>query len=230
MKDLIDHFKEVPGAISVTEAVALHQVIKNNIIPYFEYGVDLGAHAGKSSCIAANALSGICSHFYMVDPLYDMDNPAVWRDTQGTSPKNYYFGRGNYNEIVITNVKKFSHDIEISLEGIPSTEFLSKCPMLGYVFVDTDNHNENLASREADLIKPKLIKGGLLVFHDYMNQFSGISYVFDRLNDGKNFEQIKVDWEEIYKMVDELGGEEGNDSWHIYEGIKPNFIGFLRRI
>ena len=231
-KEIIDHFKKLPGAISVYEAVALYMTITNECKIQFTYGADLGSYAGKSSCIGSAALSEInaCTHFFLVDPLYgDKDDPYTWRHTRGGNPRSYHFDQPNANEIILADASKFSKLIH-SLEGVPSVEFLEKCPPLGYVFIDTDDHSEVTITGELAFIKNKLLPGGIIGFHDYGNQCTAIILAANKLVSSGEYEQLEIDWLRINQLADELGGEEGNDTWQNYPDIKKiNFLGCIRK-
>lgn len=225
-------FKEIQGAISVTEAAHLYLILSEfRVTMSFEYAADLGAHAGKSTSIASYALGNSCANFFLVDPLYDKDNPDVWKSTTGTSSRNYYFDQNDYNNTILNRAKEFNPNMNFFLEGIPSEEFLNKCPMLGYCFVDTDDHNATIIGKEIALLKEKMLIGGILAFHDYGNQFVPIYEAANGLVKSGLFEMVKPDMDEVNKLVDLVGGEKGNDSWHIYDSIpRPNFVGCFRRI
>lgn len=232
-QELIDHFKSIPGALSVTEAVALYLIITNNSFPSMQYAIDLGSHAGKSSCIGASALTaaGVQGHFIMVDPLYDADNPEVWKDSVGTSPRNFYCDYPDFLKKTHSNVAKYS-DLLIALHGKSSEQFLRDDPSmrLGYVFIDSDDHNISIVKREIDLLNPKMLNGGIIIFHDYGNQFYGPIDQANKLVASGEYELISIDWGKISGIVDVLGGEKGNDSWHLYDtNPRPNYLGAIRK-
>ena len=232
MKDLIDHFKKIPGAISVYEAVGLYLTIINECKIKFTYGADLGSYAGKSSCVGSAALSEInaCTHFCLVDPLYgDKDNPYTWRHTRGGNPRSWHFDQPNANEIILADASKFSK-LTHSLAGVPSVEFLESCPPLGYIFIDTDDHGPETIAEELAFIKNKLLPGGIIAFHDYGNQYSAPLLAAEKLVASGEYEQLEIDWPRINQLGDEYGGEEGNNSWQVYAEIpKTNFLGCVRR-
>ena len=82
---LLNFFKTIPGAISVTEAIALYKIIQTYLITDNkpnETFIDFGSYAGKSSLVAIAALSSINKegHFFMVEPIYNQHHKTIKED------------------------------------------------------------------------------------------------------------------------------------------------------
>lgn len=221
--ELLTSFKQTPGAVSVTEAIGLTQVIAD--YPPIQGGVfvDLGSNAGKSSMIAAAAFSNIGSNgtFYLVDPLYGDD--VRWHQWAYAANK----------QVFLTSMYKrlttFS-SLQFTLAPMESTTFLTKFAernfRIDYCFVDSGDHGPELLNKEIDLLLPLLNDNALLIFHDYGNQFIAVSSAYAQLLE-KGYRKVEIDWEPIKQFVKDDSLEKGNDSWHCLNVECPNFIGAL---
>jgi len=227
---LINFFKPIQGAISVAEAVAMYYTILNNCKLKFQYAADLGSNFGKSSCIASAALSdaGIEGEFHLVDPIYNQKNPDL-SETIGTHGHNPYYDWPDFCERTLSHVSKFSRMKPI-LNPVPSVRFLETCPMLGYVFIDSDDHNDITIQKELSIVDKKLLVGGILGFHDFGNQCVAPKEAAYKLIESGSYELLPIDWDYVLSIADSLGGEEGNQSWHMTHLKNPIYVGFLRRI
>ena len=225
---LINKFKEIPGAISVTEAIALHQTIQESLetpsftrnhlgieIPIREIFIDFGSYAGKSSLIAMAALSDLNKrgNFVMVDPIYNKEE-------------------NDYPEKIKTNIIKFVSPFIVPIfvkstseEAIKSLSQLK----VSYAFIDTGEHSEESLSPEIKYLEDVIIKGGLIILHDFGNQYIAPKEAAVKLVNTGKFEFIEINWESIIKFVEENKLEEGNISWHMPGMDFPNFIGAIRR-
>jgi hypothetical protein len=70
LPEIVEKAKKVPGAISVTEMVTIHNLVLHELRAIGKlWAIDLGAHAGKSSMMASSAMSrmGRSDLFCMVD-------------------------------------------------------------------------------------------------------------------------------------------------------------------
>lgn len=229
-KEFIDHFKRIPGAVSVAEAVGLFLAVKEHISKKTTHAVDLGSHSGKSSSVGSAALTaaGIEGIFYMVDPLYDAFNPEAWKESTQSTPNTYGYDIPSFKKEVLSLVSKFS-SMEFELYGISSIQFLKETPFsFGYAFIDTDDHSDTL-KKELPLLLPKMIPGGIIIFHDYGNQYHVPFEEAKKLVDSGEYFLVPIDWEKINTIAEELGGETGNSSWHCCETSKINFVGIIKK-
>jgi len=235
--ELIDFFKKIPGAISVTEAIALYNLIIENMgnINPEETFVDIGSHAGKSSLIALTALSFLKKEgsFIMVDPAYDPISP--FRKTSPAFADEYYCSH------IFYKVRKFlNSNIQLCMLGLPSEKFCeekryedlkfgSMINPLSYVFIDSGEHSEESLKPEIEWVNKHLCVGGIVVFHDFGNQYTAPVYAAEKMILSGQYEPIAINWEEIISYVKENDLEKGNDSWHMVGNPHPNFIGALKR-
>ena len=223
------HVAEIPGAISMTEAVALYDTIVK-YAPGIGVAVDLGSNSGKSSLVAARALhkSWFSGRFCMVDLAYDLLNPEWSKTVQGDSAKMPW-GQLRDTEYLKAIHKRMSEYTYVEMIGESSIQFiLQMTDFAGYVFIDTDDHQEELVMEEVRLLANRMVPGGLIFFHDFKKPALGHQYL---LNTGR-FENIEMSWERAIEYVKKHDLETGNDSWHMSgSGIEfPNFIGCARAL
>lgn len=237
--ELINFFKKIPGAISVTEAIALYNLIIENMgnLNSKETFVDIGSHAGKSSLIAITALEYLQKRgtFLMVDPAYDLNG-----DFRKTGP---VFAPPDYILNIHHNVSIFlvrNNSIEVFLISSTSEKFCEEeCfnnlkskgvfNPLSYVFIDSGEHSEESLKPEIEWVNRHLCVGGIVVFHDFGNQYTAPVYAAEKMILSGQYEPIAINWEEIISYVKENNLEKGNDSWHMVDNPHPNFIGALKR-
>jgi len=235
---LINFFKTIPGAISVTEAIALYRVIQDSLCTkekYNEVFIDFGSYAGKSSLIAITALSELYRRglFIMIEPAYDPNGSCR---TIGPS-----FAPDDYLDRIRENVSAFAYNV-ISKEhpnitpvlfGYTSEEAIKNHLgdlNISYAFIDTGEHSEESIAIEVNYLRDRMLPGGLIVFHDVGNQYIAPTKAAYELVQSGHFEAIKIDWEPIFTFVAEHELEKGNDSWHMIGHLHPNFIGAVRRL
>ncbi len=200
-------FKSIPGALSVCECIAIINIAAQ--VPQGGVYLELGTHKGKSAYAATYSLpAGV---FNLVDPIFE--------DTD-LSQRVQYFVANSVNKILFCPTLA-----ETSLEAIPKFSDLS------YVFVDSGSHGDGLPMQEVLLLEDKTIKGGIIAFHDYKNQFVEVEGAYNYLLSTGKYEEIEIDWKTIIDYVVENNLEEENNSWHQYPELPhpPNFIGALRR-
>lgn len=230
-KEFLELFKKTPGAISVCESIAImnitNEVIKGTYI-------ECGSHAGKSGMSAAAGLK-YKGKFYMIDPVYDLNNFEAWKHTIQGHPDNmgwlYFkeklFRNRVYNNIVIASNWK----IVPVLIGDYSENVLSKYKDYTYVFIDSDNHSHERVESELELIKPRMKVGGIIAFHDFGNQYIAPREAHAKLIQSGDYENIDIDWNAIFGYVRENNLEEGNDSWHEKGSNEfPCYVGAARKI
>ena len=205
-KEFIDHFKSIPGALSVTESIAISNIA--SMAPKGGVWVEGGTHKGKS---AASALyGGSPEDVHLIDTEFEKTISI---------------------EEVISNVSKFINT-KASMAFIVGkfADYLKGSTYkYSFVFSDAGLHDDEVLE-EVKLLEDKLIAGGIICFHDFRNQFTAVERAYNYLLSTGRFEEIIIDWEPIIKYVRENNLEEGNTSWHIYsENPFPNFVGALRR-
>jgi hypothetical protein len=238
--EVVEKAKKVPGAISVSEMIVIYDLVKDSLAADLGlWAVDLGAHAGKSSMIAAAAMSDIERNdfFCMVDLIYDIDNPA-WEDTyQGREARKH--GIDDVRECIPWPIAKdplqslniigwFTSvsDLKVDLFGLSSLHFLAKYEgPFSYVFVDTDDHQAELVMAEAKALDEMIAPGGLVLFHDYGNYRGPVAAAQYLFSTGK-YEEIGISWAKANKLVEKHNLDEGNDSW---AGPHHKYLGCLRR-
>lgn len=237
LTDIVEKAKQVPGAISVTEMIAIYDLVRKNLTAESSTAVDLGAHAGKSSMVASAAMwdMGRKDLFCLVDLMYDVDHRGWWDTVQGKEAKSRGDDRVTIPWPIITNprfhLNVLAWCMSVSslrhvLFGVPSVSFLSedKGPF-SYVFVDTDDHRAELCLAESKAFEDKVAEGGLVLFHDYGNYRGPVSAGEYLAATGK-YEEIGVNWDKYKKVVEDHGLEGDNDSWAPPE---HRYLGCFRR-
>lgn len=205
-------FKETAGAFSTAEAIALY-----NICSKVKYGgvgdwcsdyLELGSHKGKSGLAAALGLpKGI---FTLVDPIFEDHELA---------------------QSVCYKVKSVTDKLSVPYDSSISLDAIAKHKLLAYVFIDSGSHSDELPMQEAKMLEDRVAIGGVLAFHDKGSQFTKVDEAYYYLLSTGKYEQIEINWAEIFYHVKEQDLENGNNSWHQYPELShpPNFIGALMR-
>lgn len=229
-KEFIERFKLTPGAFSVSESIALmnitSQVVKGNFI-------ECGSNAGKSGMSAAYGLPS--GKFYMIDPIFDLTNLEAWKHTIQGHPNNLswgYVSDENFNDEVISRILFASDNkVEPILCGTYSEKELPLHDNYSYVFIDSDNHQPERVNAEIEIVKNRMVKGGIISFHDFKNQYIAPREAHAQLIQSGEFEDIVIDWESIFDYVRENNLEDNNNSWHLKGSEEfPKFIGAVKRI
>lgn len=232
--DQLAIFKKTPGAISVHELIAII-----NVAALAPRGTccEMGSHRGKSGIAAAIGLTRSIDPgrtLIMVDPLYDMENLEAWKHACQGHPDNAWQGAKDkdFHQSVMDPIIKASEGMIVPLlRGDYSINAIQKIHgPISYCFLDSDQHQYELVKEELILLRPKMNIGGVIGFHDFRSQFSGVEQAYREMLHGGFYEEIPIDWESIKKWVSENGGESGNESWHHCDKPAPCFFGALRRI
>jgi hypothetical protein len=237
-KEFIENFKKTPGAISVCESIAIAWL--GSKAPRGTY-IDLGSNAGKAAMSAAYGImpeeeksiigGRLIEYINMVDPIYDLTNLEAFKHSVQGKPENvpwgYVFDPGFKDKInkritTISGMTPF-------FVGDYSLSAIEKYNDYGYVFIDSDDHQPELVMEEVRLLEDKMIKGGIIAFHDFRNQYHGPYEGYQYLLSTGKYESIEIPWDEIRAYVSENNLEEGNDSWHMPDDKLPCFVGALRR-
>lgn len=198
-------FKEIPGAFSVTEAIALYNLVLE--APEGTY-IELGTHRGKSTSVAMIGLKkGI---FFLVEPEFK-DN--------------------EWQQSVYDLIQPLNKDVILDMWAAYSTEILPKIQSkFSFVFWDSGIHQDGLPMQEALLLEDMVIPGGIIVLHDFRNQFREPAEAAEYLVRTGKYEWVDIDWNPIINYVRENNLEEGNKSWHVYDDRPfPNFVGAIKR-
>lgn len=228
-KENIELFKRTPGAISVCESIAIM-----NIAAQAPEGIYLecGSNAGKAAMSAASGLKkGI---FYMVDPIYDLTNLEAWKHSQYGHPDKLAWGYVNEPDFY-DNVKASIRIVsgllvEPVLMGDYSENAIPKYDNYSYVFIDADNHQSELVFAEIKLLEDRIIQGGIIAFHDFNNQFIAPQEAHKYLIETGKYENIEINWKEIFDYVRENNLEENNNSWHEKGSNEfPCYVGAVKR-
>ncbi len=227
-------FKNTPGAISFHEMLAIANIAAQ--APADGIAIETGSNAGKSAISASVGLARVGTRdYYLIDPCYDLTNAEAWAHTcQGTSDNMgwYYVRDPDFLEKVRGRILTAGEGkITPHLVGDYSQRALpSIIGNIAYAFLDSDQHQYSLVMAECMLIKERLVKGGILAFHDFKNQFTGVIRAYKELLKRGGFEEVYVDVAGIRAAAVAYNGEKGNDSWHAQEHEKPIFVGALRKI
>ena len=236
-KEQLELFRTTPGAISVCEMVAII-----NVAAQAPRGTcaEMGSHRGKSGIAAAIGLSNSETSprvLHMVDPLYDMENLEAWSHADQKHPDNAWQGakQKGFCEQVEEGIAEASghlcvaHTVgDYSTHAIP--ELHAKHGDFAYVFLDSDQHQYELVKAECDLLRDKMVIGGIIAFHDFMSQFTGVERAYREMLQGGDYHEVPIDWLAIKEWVAANGGEAGNESWHHCDNPAPCFFGAIKRV
>lgn len=201
--DFINKFKETPGAFSVSEYIALY-----NVVLEAPKGVslELGSNKGKSSQAVVLALKE--GDFYLVEP---------------------EFQNSEWQMSVIDKVQDINKKIKILPLADYSLNIINNFNQLSFVLVDSGLHDD-MVMEEAKLLEDRIISGGIIAFHDYLNQFTAVERAYNYLISTEKYEPISINWSEIFDYVRENNLEEGNNSWHEKGSNEfPCYVGALKR-
>lgn len=228
---LFQEAKKIPGAISMTEAVGIYDTITMYLENYHGIAVDLGSHAGKSSIIAAKALAdvGYAGTMFLVDLVYDLDNPAWSQTIQGSSAKMPW-AHCHKKDFKGKIKKAIGRYLEVELKGLSSLQFLAERRPISYAFIDVDDHQPELVFEEIHKIENLVVPGGLVVFHDFKNQYTAPAEAHLCLIKTSKYENIAIDWDSARAYAKKYQLEIGNDSWHMPGQEYPAFVGCARRV
>ncbi len=205
-KEFWEDFVKTKGAFSCCEGLALY-----NIVSQVQRGdfLELGSHRGRSSmCIAAAMPTN--SKLSLVEPEF---TDKEW--VQGVFEKVAKWMQGNHA------VQGFAG---YSLDVIPLFYDLSFC------FVDSGVHDD-MVMDEVKMLEDRIIKNGVIAFHDFLNQFTAVERAYNYLISTGKYEKIEINWDEIFEYAKNNNLQDGELSWHVYPDLPhpPNFVGALRK-
>lgn len=197
-------FKETNGALSCAEAVAIMNLAAMS--PKGAYA-EFGVYKGKSAmCAALGLQAGV---FNLVEP--------------------EFVDKKFREEAVFNIVAAAGESVELNTIADYSTNVLPYSGKFCYVMVDSGSHQDGLPMQEVKLLEDRMVKDGIIVFHDWNSQFHEVKEASDYLVSTGKYEYVNIDWGLIVKYVDENNLEEGNQSWHHTELKNPCFVGAVRR-
>lgn len=241
--DVLKLFKETRGAISVHEACAIYWLAQQ--APEGD-AIDLGTHCGKAAIMAAAGLpvhsKGKGRLFHLVDPAFDKNNREAWSHSDQKIPEKAW--QGFFEEGFSTQVRDRVAKVAIIEEFLPQITYktwpwtcgdysLHAIPAINgpfsYAFIDSDQHQYKLVKAELELLRNRMVIGGIIGFHDFDSQFTGVERAMREMLQGGQYEEIGIPWQDIKPWVKENGGEEGNDSWHHMNNPAPCYLGALIR-
>lgn len=206
-KEFWEVFKSTNGALSCTEAVAIM-----NIAAQAPDGIciELGTFKGKSAMSAIQAMKE-GTKFYLVEPEFKN------KDFTLETVKN-----------IFSSLSKPSW-VETPLIDDYSVNVIDKYSPYSYCFVDSGSHQDGLPMQEVKLLEDRMVKDGIIAFHDWNSQFKEVKEASDYLVSTGKYEYIDINWQEIIQYVNDNNLEEGNISWHHNELKNPCFVGAVRR-
>ena len=200
-------FKSTPGAMSVCEGEALLRLAASAPAGAC---VECGTHSGKSAIAIAAGLNRE-QVLNLIDPDFKVPEhqitAAVWAASSEKVVAVLYQGT---SEERMPPLRKF-------------------CGDFAFVFLDSGDHSYELCRAECDIVAPRMVKGGIIAFHDLDSQFKGVRQCYDELLATGEFEEVKIPWDDILKEVILGRLEDGNQTYHHAELANPMFLGALRR-
>ncbi|CAM3904541.1 MULTISPECIES: class I SAM-dependent methyltransferase [Bacillus cereus group] len=134
--------------------------------------VEIGSYKGKSTIALALGSLQISSK---KRPIYAIDPFVV--------PPFQYFQENIEKhglEKMIIPIKKHSEE---AYDDIPDT--------IAAIFID-GNHDYDYVKQDIINYSPKVVKGGLVAFHDYSNYFPGVCKAVEELCNNDNFKYIAL--------------------------------------
>lgn len=206
-RNFIEVFKTITGAFSVAEAIALYNICLD--APDGTW-MELGSHKGKSSSVIAYAMKGKNGKFLLIEPEF---KDTAWLKEVAA-------------KLDFDNTK-----VTFSLYADYSLNFIERSALTySFVFVDSGVHDD-MVMEEVKMLEDKVVQGGIIAFHDYLNQFSAVERAYNYLLSTGKFEPIGIDWQPIFDYVNEHNDEADNNSWHTYPELPhpPNFVGAVKR-
>lgn len=229
IQQFIDEFKKSPGALSVSESIALM-----NITSGCKEGnyIECGSNAGKSGMSAAYGLPE--GKFYMIDPIFDLTNLEAWKHSIQGHPSNLAWGYASepdFKDKVMSRIIFASMGrVEPILLGSYSELELPKYGDYSFAFIDSDNHQRERVFTEISILEDKMVQGGIIAFHDFGNQYIYPKEGHSHLIATGKYENVEINWSEIFDYVRENKLEDGNNSWHEKGSEEfPKFVGAARR-
>lgn len=207
----LETFKATNGALSVCESIAIMNIAV--MAPkglYAEFGVFHGKSA-MSALVSLKEYSveGDKVQFILCDPIFS----------------DLKLCESVYNTFMRVCGNKL---MEYCFEQTSSVDEILKRSNYSYVFIDSGDH-QSLPMIEVKLLEDRMIKDGVIAFHDLDSQFLQVREAYDYLVSTGKYDTISIDWQQIIDYVRDNDLEKGNLSWHHNELEFPCFVGALRR-
>lgn len=225
----LEDFKRTNGAISVCESIAIMNVASE--APSGLY-LDLGSHCGKAAMSASYGLSS--GVFLLVDPIFDLSNVEAWSHSIQGKPENNPWGYANSpmfsTEVAMRVGRHGRNRISVATIGSYSELEIQHHSSISYCFIDSDDHGGGLPLREVKMLEDRMVLGGVIAFHDFLNQYIEPKEAYDYLISTGKYQEIPINWGEIIFYVKDNNLEYGNNSWHMPDNPYPNFVGALKKI
>lgn len=207
-----NRIKSTQGALSVAEAIAISQVAAT--VPSGAC-VECGTFHGKSAMAAASGLLGE-RILHLIDPAF-----AAFSDAEMDAIRDGVSVASGGRIQATLHARKSSD----ALPAICNSE-----DYFAWVFLDSGEHTYELVRSELDIVVPRMKRGGVIGFHDFMSQFIGVEKGYRELLSGGQFEEVAIPWDDIVAQVDAHGMEDGNVTYHHTELQNPMFFGALRKL
>jgi len=198
-------FKGTHGALSTTESIAIFNIA--HLAPEGIY-LELGTYRGKSAISAALGFKkGV---FYLVDPIFS--------DSSTAKNVKKMISQVSDNKVKAVTVNAYS------------TRVIQNYNDISYAFVDSGCHDNGLPMQEVKMLENRIIKDGIIAFHDFGNEFTEVADAYNYLLGTGKFEIVNISWDQIFNYVRENNLEENNNSWHQRGNEEfPKFVGALKR-
>lgn len=179
-KEFLEVFKNTDGALSCAESIAIMNIAAqanelNGL--WFEFGT----YKGKSAMAAAFGMDKPDKSFWLVDPIFEDWNSVL-------------LIKGNQ---ILNNTCKAVAWADLSINVIPQYDNYA------YVFVDSGSHQDGLPMQEVKLLEDRIVKDGIIAFHDFRSQFKEVEEAYNYLLGTGKFEEIKINWDEIIEYVNQ---------------------------
>ncbi len=234
-------FKPIPGAIGCGESLAISWLASQ--APSSDDGlwIDIGTNAGRAAMSAARGLHGGAERvIHCIDPVFDLSNAHAISQMCQKTVENIGWGwvkESDFQEKVRDRISFASNGtIDTRVMGLASMDAIpvltGRGERVAWAFVDSDAHEYPLLHAECWLLKDRMAKGGIISFHDYLNQHVDVERVLRELLSTGKFEEIGVPWHEINQWIDVNVTEwtPDNASWHAHEHANPHFVGAVKYI
>lgn len=152
-KDLIKLWQDFKAQTSIIHAEELYNAVINT--PKGAV-VEVGSATGGTTIVLIHAAKEVGKQVYSVDP-YPEILEGVARDYNSGSMAEYKEAfKSNILNGKYDNIVQFNEDLSECIERIPE---------ISVAFVDGLHELENV-KKEYELLWPKLVKGGIIYFHD----------------------------------------------------------------
>ena len=159
----IHPYLDIPGWLSIPEAVALFRVGAFEMPAQYTNVVEIGSWVGKSSVVLGKALQKRgTGTLYCIDP-FDTSGDEESHQAYQTAQKNFKI---TPLETFQKNIHHFHLEDQIeTLQGF-SHDFSKEWDKpIGFLFID-GNHDYDAVLRDFLEWSPHLVPGGIIAFHD----------------------------------------------------------------